>query len=194
MRRVLIIVLLGMSVLATVPSLTQARSVQGGSLASRPAVAATPGPMHGMGGDPWHGFTKTGDAVRSVLLRLGPVCGHPTTGTGYALFTPGVAGSMHGPHMILQVSLKGSRGSARWGLETNMRQGSIIRDDSSVGMLVVNRQGNGNLVERTMPMIHPGTYTVQLLIHDQSCGSGNQHPVAYKTAPARIEFKGAMSM
>ncbi len=145
---------------------------------------------HGMVGDPYKGFTKTGNAVRQSLLRFAATCGHAATGTGYALFMPGVAGKMHGPHMILQVGLTESRGAARWGLETIMRQGSAVRDDSSVGDLAVNSHGNGTFTERTMPMIHPGTYMVQLLVHDLSCHAGIQSPVAYKTMPARIVFKG----
>ncbi len=145
---------------------------------------------HGMVGDPYKGFTKTGNAVRQSLLRFAATCGHTATGTGYALFMPGVAGKMHGPHMILQVGLMESRSAAHWGLETIMRQGSAVRDDSSVGDLTVNSHGNGTLTERTMPMIHPGTYMVQLLVHDLSCHAGMQSPVAYKTMPARIVFKG----
>ena len=181
-------VLLGMLFSLDVSGLALACSVPRDHLTVR-AAASKP-----MAGNPWHGFTKTGPAVRSALLREGVVCGHPTAGTGYAIFTPGVVGKMRGPHMILQVSLTGSRGSRSWGLETIMRQGRIIRDDSSVGMLRVNSQVNGALVERTMPMIHPGTYTVQLLVRDLSCGSANRHPVAYKTAPARIVFNGQPSM
>jgi len=127
------------------------------------------------------------------LLRFAATCGHAATGTGYALFMPGVAGKMHGPHMILQVGLTESRRAARWELETIMRQGNAVRDDSSVGDLAVNSRGNGTLTERTMPMIHPGTYMVQLLVHDLSCHAGTQYPVAYKTMPARIVFKGMMS-
>ncbi len=164
---------------------------------SRPPVIVTPQSdrtaTHGMAGDPYKGFTKTGNAVRQSLLRVAATCGHAATGTGYALFMPGVAGKMHGPHMILQVGLTESRGAARWELETIMRQGNAVRDDSSVGDLAVNSHGNGTLTERTMPMIHPGTYMVQLLVHDLSCHAGSQYPVAYKTMPARIVFKGMMS-
>ena len=181
-------VLLGMLLSLDVSGLALARSVHRRHLTVH-AAASKP-----MAGNPWHGFIKTGPAVRSVLLREASVCGRPTAGTGYAIFTPGVVGKMRGPHMILQVSLMGSRRSSSWGLETILRQGRIIRDDSSVGMLRVNSQGNGALVERTMPMIHPGTYTVQLLVRDRSCGSATRHPVAYKTAPARIVFKGQPSM
>ncbi len=149
---------------------------------------------HGLAGDPYHGFTKTGNAVRQSLLRVAATCGHAATGTGYALFTPGVAGQMHGPHMILTVGLAGARGPARWGLETIMRQGSAVRDDSPVGDLAVNSRGIGTLTERTMPMIHPGTYMIQLLVRDLSCQVNTQYPVAYKTMPASIAFKGMMSM
>jgi hypothetical protein len=187
-RFIITTALLGMLLTLDVSGLALASSVHRGHLTVH-AAASKP-----MAGNPWHGFIKTGPAVRSVLLRGASVCGRPTAGTGYAIFTPGVVGKMRGPHMILQVSLTGSRGSRSWGLETILRQGRIIRDDSSVGMLRVNSQGNGALVERTMPMIHPGTYTVQLLVRDPSCGSATRHPVAYKTAPARIVFKGQPSM
>jgi len=195
MKHAAIAVVLASFVSLTLSGPVLARSSQ--RVASRPLAVVAPGSartvMRGMTGDPYKGFTKTGNAVRQSLRRFAATCGRAATGTGYALFTPGVAGKMHGPHMILQVGLTESRRAARWELETVMRQGNAVRDDSSVGDLVVNSRGNGTLTERTMPMIHPGTYMVQLLVHDLSCHAGTQYPVAYKTMPARIVFKGMMS-
>jgi len=187
-------------VLASLVPLTLSGPVLAGSpqrgMARPPAIVAPRSDRmatRGMAGDPYKGFTRTGNAVRQSLLRFAATCGHAATGTGYALFTPGVAGKMHGPHMILQVGLTESRGAARWELETIMRQGNAVRDDSSVGDLAVNSHGSGTLTERTMPMIHPGTYMVQLLVRDVSCHAGTQYPVAYKTMSARIVFKGMMA-
>ncbi len=195
MKHTAIAVVLTAFIPLTISAPALARSPQGVAHGPHPSVAPQPTPtvMGSMASNPYHGFTKTGAPVRRALVRLASTCGHAATGTGYTLFTPGVAGKMHGPHMILQVGLAESRKAARWELETVMRQGNAVRDDSSVGDLAVNSRGNGTLTERTMPMIHPGTYMVQLLVHDLSCHAGTRYPVAYETMPARIVFKGMMS-
>ncbi len=191
MMRSLVVLLLTLVVCLSLgnPALTRARAH--GAAAhpqARGAMASTPG-------NPWKGFTKTGTAVRRTLTHLTMACGHAVNGTGAAIFTPGIAGQMNGPHVVLQLSLHGARSGAHLELETLMRQGSIVRDDSSVGSLMVNGAGSAALLERTMPMIHPGTYTVQLLVHDLGCGSAAHHPLAYRTTPAPIVFKGmAMGM
>jgi len=148
-----IAVVLAALVPLTISAPTLARSPQGVSQGAHPSVVPQPTPtaMRSMASDPYHGFTKTDAPIRRALVRLASTCGHAVTGTGYALFTPGVAGKMHGPHMILQVGLTESRRVARWELETVMRQGNTVRDDSSVGDVAVNSHGNGTLTERTMP-------------------------------------------
>ncbi len=82
MKHAAIAVVLASFVSLTLSGPVLARSSQ--RVASRPLAVVAPGSartvMRGMTGDPYKGFTKTGNAVRQSLRRFAATCGRAATG------------------------------------------------------------------------------------------------------------------
>lgn len=168
-------------------------SASRGTSAARPVAAKmTPMPMkHHMGPVTFKDDHQVAPAVRAMLMPASArTCGHKVTGKGTVKMIPVHVGSMGtAPHVDLVIWVHGAGIMRKFGISGTLVGPKPEKWSGMAGAASTGMRGNLFTRMRLMPMMRAGRYSVQIFLHDMSCGGMAMMRLAYKTPKTIIRLR-----